>query len=81
MILPGKHIRFAESLIGLGAVIIDILKIKRDIDGVWFEYQKINNTRKFPAYHTYDNLVLCIDFLYALNTITIDEHGGIVRCN
>lgn len=81
MILPSKHINLSESLLGLGGVLLTFLRHKPyTIDGLWQEYSKINNTRdRFPAYHSFDNVVLAIDLLYMIGAIGLNEKGEIIR--
>ena len=74
MILPTKHIRISESLIGLGGYLLSILKKPMTIDELWILYEKTNNKR-FPAYHTFDNVILSLDFLYLMGSVDINEMG------
>lgn len=81
MILPSKHINLSESLLGLGGVLLTfLLQRPYTIDGLWQEYSKINNTRdRFPAYHSFDNVVLAINLLYMIGAISLNEKGEIIR--
>jgi hypothetical protein len=76
MILPTKHIRISESLIGLGGYLLKLLKEPMTIDKIWIEYAKVNN-QKFPAYHSFDNVVLSLNLLFILAVIDINEKGEI----
>lgn len=78
MILPTKHIRFSESLLGLGGALLDILDEPMSIDEVWFEFSKINN-KSYPAYQSYDNVVLALHYLFAIGTIGVDKQGRIIN--
>ncbi len=80
MLLPDKHIRIAESLIGLGGFILEALKTPRTIDELWTDFQKVNNTDSFPAYHSFGNLILSVDFLFSIGAVDEDSHGRIFRC-
>lgn len=73
MILPKKHIRLAESTLGLGAIILSFLNKPKAIDELWTEYQKMYVLGDFPAYHTYDNFTLTLDFLYMLGAIKLNN--------
>lgn len=82
MILPSKHIRLSESLLGLGAVLLDFLNAPMTIDELWFKFLEINNRKEtFPAYHSFDNLILALDCLYAMGIIDIEENGNIYNAN
>lgn len=72
MILPSKHIRFSESLLGLGAFLVDILqKEDKTVDELWLKISKLNNSSKMPAYHSFDNIVLSLNYLFAIGIIEI----------
>lgn len=72
MILPSKHIRFSESLLGLGAFLVDILKEEnKTVDELWLRISKLNNSSKLPAYHSFDNVVLSLNYLFAIGVVEI----------
>lgn len=78
MILPSKHIRFSESLLGLGGIILHIIKEPKTIDEIWFKFSEINNDKKvFPAYHNFDNVVLALNYLFIVGAVSIDKNGKI----
>jgi hypothetical protein len=78
MILPSKHIRFAESLMGLGGILLSIINEPKTIDEIWFKYSEINNSKlKFPAYHNFDNVVLALNYLYLIGAVEINSNGKI----
>jgi len=81
MILPSKHIRFSESLLGLGGVILNIIKEPKTIDEIWFIFSEFNNNkRSFPAYHNFDNVVLALNYLFMVGVVSIDNNGKIQKC-
>jgi hypothetical protein len=78
MILPAKHIRFAESLLGLGGKLLTFVKQPMTVDEIWREYSKVNNDKKkFPAYHSFDNVVLALNLLYVIGAIEITPEGKV----
>lgn len=78
MILPSKHIRFSESLLGLGGILLSFVNEPKTVDEIWFKYSEINNSKKgFPAYHNFDNVILALNYLYLIGTIKIDNNGKI----
>jgi hypothetical protein len=77
MILPAKHIRISECLLGLGAQLLDQLSEPITVEAIWEEFQKVNNTRSFPAYHSFDELILALDFLYLINAIEINSKAQV----
>ena len=80
MILPEKHLKLSESILGLGAFVLSQIKNPKDIDGVWTEYQKAYTARRYPAYHTFENLILAIIFLYTLGVVQMDGNGRLTKC-
>ncbi|MCX6237035.1 MAG: hypothetical protein NTY07_05655 [Bacteroidia bacterium] len=74
MILPTKHIRISESLIGLGGYLLNLLKEPTTVDHLWLKFEKVNNKR-FPAYHNFDNMVLSLNLLFLMGIIDINEKG------
>jgi len=79
MIFPSKHTKLSETLLGLGSFILESIITPKTIDELWLVFSKINNTEKFPAYHSFDNLILTVDFLYSLGLIDQDKEGKIHR--
>lgn len=79
MILPSKHINLSESLLGLGGIILQIITKKpSSLEHIWHEYSKINNNKKvFPAYHSFDNVILAVDLLFIIGAININSEGEI----
>lgn len=78
MILPSKHIRFSESLLGLGGILINLIKEPLSIDEIWFKFSEINNNKKkLPAYHNFDNVVLALNYLFLIGAISLDNNGKI----
>lgn len=74
MILPSKHIRLSESLLGLGGVLLTITKEPVTVDDIWFKYSQINNSKnKFPAYHNFDNVILALNYLFLIGAIEINN--------
>ena len=71
MILPTKHINPLDSLLGIGALILERLKSKKTITQLWDE------TRDLPQVATFERLVLGLDLLYMMGVIELD--GGVIR--
>lgn len=76
MILPSKHIRISESLLGLGAYLISYLKDgPKTVDQLWFKVSKQNETKKAFAYHGFDNVVLALNYLFIIGVIELNSEG------
>ena len=74
MILPSKHLKKCESLIGLASIILDQINKTISLEDLWAKFEKINNTDKCPTYHSFDNFILSIDLLFLLNKVQLIEN-------
>lgn len=72
MILPTKHLPLEKSALGSGALILRALSRPLTVSELW------HRTRGTQGVATFDQLVLGLDFLYALSAIDIAD-GRIVR--
>ena len=78
MILPTKHIRVSESLFGLGAYVLSYIQIRPlNIDELWKKVVKLNKSKSFDAYHGFDDLILTLNYLYAIGAIDLDTEDRI----
>jgi len=81
MLMPDKHIKFAESLLGLGSFVLDALTAPQTIDDLWDRYSKARKAGEYPAPHTFENLVLAVDLLFAIGAVyELDNSGVLQRC-
>jgi hypothetical protein len=71
MILPTKHINPLDSLLGVGALILERLKTTKTVTQLWEEM------RDLPQVATFERLVFGLDLLYAMELIELD--GGVIR--
>jgi hypothetical protein len=71
MILPTKHINPFDSLLGVGALILERLKTTKTVTQLWDEM------RDLPQVVTFERLVLGLDLLYMLGLVELD--GGVIR--
>jgi hypothetical protein len=78
MILPSKHLRISESLLGLGAYVLKYLKDgPQTVDQLWFKVSKQNNAKKSFSYHGFDNMVLALNYLFMIGAIEINTDGKV----
>jgi hypothetical protein len=81
MLLPDKHIRFSESLLGLGAMLLDCLDRPRTLDDLWTTFRHKRSSFAGSRQHTFDHVVLALDALYAIGAIREDSQSGAMsRC-
>ncbi len=81
MLLPDKHITLGESIIGLGTFVLERLSAPETIDEIWSAFVEVRRTKSFPAYHSFDNLVGAICFLYSIGAIDVSGEGRLKRCD
>ena len=81
MLLPEKHISLAESLIGLGAFVLGELKAPRSIDQLYKRVAAASESKRLPAYHGFDSVVLASLFLYSLGAVEMTSSGDLRRCD
>lgn len=76
MIMPKKHITLSESYLGLGAYVLEVLSAPMTIDSCWdkilVSYIKKG---KISKKHSFNNFILTLDLLYALNAIDLNQKG------
>lgn len=78
MLLPDKHISFAESLLGLGSYILSNINRPMTVDILWSDFEKVRGT-DYPAYHSFDNFVIATDCLFAVGLININQSGELFK--
>ena len=71
MILPTKHIKLSNSLLGVGATLLKYLDRNRTVTSLW------NETRTLPEIKTFDRFTLGLDFLFLVGVI--DFQDGLLR--
>ena len=77
MILPSKHLRVNQALIGLGAVILRNLDEGRSVSELWerSRLDDISGPRERPM--SFDWFLLSLTLLYAMDAIELER--GIIR--
>lgn len=79
MILPSKHIKNCESLFGLSSIILTLIDKPSSIENLWSKFEDINNTKRCPTYHSYDNFILAMDFLYLIGKVDLIDNKLVVK--
>ncbi len=73
MILPSRHIRNCESLLGLATITLSLMTENITVEKLWLTFQQINNTPKCPTNHSFDNFILSLDLLFLLEKVELNE--------
>lgn len=71
-IIPRKHISLDQSLLGFGAKIINLIDNDTTVESLW-KRCNIDSSVK----HSFDDLLLTLDFLYLIDVIFINDKGFI----
>lgn len=80
MILPTKHTKIEQTLLGFGSYILQIIEQGTTVDVLWNEYLKDFDNKKFLTKHSFDNLILTLIFLFSIGAIE-EKDGVIYKCN
>jgi hypothetical protein len=78
MILPKKHINLSESILGLSAIVLSRIEGDINIDEI---YVSVARDKRAPKSTDIDTVVLCLDFLFAIGLVHLNENGGVVKCS
>ena len=81
MLLPDKHIKLSESILGFGGFVLEDLDKPKTVDALWSDFEKVRDTDKFLSYQSFDNLVITISFLYVIGAISMHKDGKLRRCD
>ena len=71
MILPTKHISPEESLLGVGAIVLERLYGRQTVTRLW------EQLRASTQVATFERFVLALDLLYALGAVEFED--GLLR--
>ncbi|TWT66657.1 ABC-three component system middle component 6 [Allorhodopirellula solitaria] len=76
-LLPQKHVRPSESLLGIGAVVLKSLNDRpKYLDEVWSDVQKTEAIKiRLHGSVSLDTIVLAIDFLYIVGAVKLNKRG------
>lgn len=67
MILPNKHVSTKNSLLGVGATVIEHLNYPCTVTALW------DKVSKAPDMETFERFVLVLDLLYTIGAIDLDK--------
>lgn len=81
MILPKKHLSLDESLLGFGAYLLDNIGKKSNIDRLWRSYLNDYKNNIYSVKFTFDQYIITIDYLFAINAIEINQKGELRLCS
>ena len=72
MILPSKHISERQSLVGVGALLLETIDKPHTVTSLW------ERVRDDATVGTFERFVLALDMLYVVGAVSL-KNGLIVR--
>lgn len=78
MIIPKKHIKLNESIVGISGILITLINGVCNIDDLFIDLKK---DKRIPKYISFDDFLIIVNFLYTINLINSDNNGGIYLCD
>jgi hypothetical protein len=80
MLLPSKHIRLSESILGIGALVLEALNEPMTLDALKTSLDARVEREQLSSQPSLEMLVLALNFLFAVSAITTNDNGAIARC-
>ena len=80
VLLPDKHIRLSESIIGFAGLVLSQIDKPDSFDAVWKRVRCFLDSSEWPAAHGVDNFVLALCFLHSLGAVDVTSSGELFRC-
>ena len=80
MLLPDKHIRIAESILGVAGLVLATIKEPMSLDELMASLSPVFDTPKWPAAHGVESVVMALCFLNSIGVIDVTSTGDLVRC-
>lgn len=80
-LLPQKHVRASESVLGLGAIVLlSLSQGSKNLDAIWNDV-KTHESVKRSAHGaiTLDSVILAVDFLFAVGAVKMSRDGVIIN--
>lgn len=82
MILPNKYVSNSESLIGLSALILNVIgKKSMSLDKLWKAFEKKYGTKRLNNPPTYQKFILTLNLMFMLGMINYTAEGEIYNEN
>ena len=72
MLMPTKHIKTENALIGVGGEVLALLDHDKTVSRLFHDLQKRRRTNELATIH-FDWFLLAVDFLYSTGAIRFDN--------
>lgn len=81
MLFPTKHLRLDESILGLGASLLDLIRDGDTVECIFDAYSRKSAAGLLHVPATPAKLLLALDWLFMLGAISKTSEGGVRRCD
>ncbi|MEK0338250.1 MAG: hypothetical protein QQN41_12535 [Nitrosopumilus sp.] len=81
MLVPEKHTSNSKSILGLGCFVLEFLSTPKTLDEIWTQFRKARKEEQYSSSHSFDNLILALDFLFSIGVVNEHESGKIFKCD
>ena len=81
MLLPDKHLRLSESVLGFAGLVLSCLAKPVSFDQLWKRVKHQQDNGTWPATHGAENLVLALCFLFSIGVIDVTYGGELFKCD
>ena len=79
MLMPTKHIKTENAIIGVGGEVLELLDHDKTVSRVFYDLQEMRQKKELATIH-FDWFLLAVDFLYAIGAIRF-ESGVLKKLN
>ena len=80
MLLPDKHLRLSESVLGFAGLVLSLVVKPITFDQLWKRVQEQQECGSWPVAHGTENFVLALCFLFSIGTVDVTPGGELFRC-
>lgn len=77
-LIPHKHVRFSDSIIGLSGYLRQLLIEPHTLDELWTQIDR--DSPEWNSRPSFLHLVLAVDVLYAIGAVKLIGEGRISLC-
>jgi hypothetical protein len=81
MLLPDKHVKIAESILGLAALVVANMKKPVAFDNLMAIVAPKFETLEWPAYHNTETVSLALCYLHSVGLVDVTPDGDLFRCD
>lgn len=72
MLMPTKHIKTENALIGVGGEVLALLDEDKTVSRLFFDLQERRRTNELSTIH-FDWFLLAVDFLFCVGAVRFEE--------